>query len=277
MASSIIRVNPWVFLYVMRIQDEVDTISTKDGGIRIHAESAARAIEDAITAGVRIISISWTISDIAKADIEKYPEHEVKAVEALKEAIGKAKEAKILIFCSASDDIKKKGIDTLPYSHASNYVFRIGAADAYGWSDKQTEDQHTIDWFFPGNQVADDYNPRAVRLSELEYRDGSSVATALAAGLASLIMYLMNVMKEYYRADARNANKYSNYAKRFTDRQAMKVAFENISNMDPYYKDKKFLPVWDLFGKRAEKIQGDNRNPEANWEVLDELCTKLVV
>ncbi|ROV88757.1 hypothetical protein VMCG_10053 [Cytospora schulzeri] len=275
MASSIVRVNPWVFLYVMRIQDEVDVISRQDGGIRIRVESAARAIEDAIAAAVKIISISWTIRDLAHRDTKAYPEHEREGIKALKKAIDKAKEMNILMFCSASDDIHKKGIDTLPYSHASNYVFRIGAADAYGWSDRQTEDHNTIDWFFPGNQVADDFNPRSVRTDQLMYRDGSSVATALAAGLASLILYLVNVMKEHYRAEPKIANKYSEYADRLCQRNVMKKAFDNIIT-DDNYRDKKFLPVWDLFGKRADKILEDTRNKDAKWEILAELCTKLV-
>ncbi|KUI61305.1 hypothetical protein VP1G_08481 [Cytospora mali] len=256
MANSIVRVNPWVFLYVMRIQDEVDNGQRKDGSIRIHAQSAARAIEDAITAGVKIISISWTIRDLASQDSRLYPKHERDAIKSLKNAIENAKVAKVLLSCSASDDIQKKGIDTLPYCHASDYVFRIGAADAYGYSDKATDDHNTIHWFFPGNQVVDDFNPRLARPVELKHRDGSSVATALAAAMASLNMYLANVMKEHYRKDEKTPLKFTEY--------------------DENYKDRKFLNVWGLFGTRAGRIQGDTKNGELKWDTLAELCTKLV-
>lgn len=276
MANSIVRVNPWVFLYIMRIQDKVDMNSRKDISIRIHAESAARAIEDAIIAGVKIISMSWTIRNLAKQEPRTaHHEPESQAIEALRNAIDKAKKASILLFCSASDDIQKKGIDTLPYSQARDYAFRIGAADAYGWSDKATEDQNSIDWFFPGNQVADDFNPRSMRTGELKYRDGSSVATALAAGLASLIMYLANVLKAYNRKDTQTADRFSRYSEMLLHRDVMKKAFENIIT-DDKYKDKKFLPVWDLFGTRAEMILGKAKDAGMKLDVLGELCTKLV-
>lgn len=275
MANSIVRVNPWVSLYAMRIQDEDDIGPRNDISIRIHAGTAARAIEDAIIRKVDIISISWTIRNLANQDARAFHGHEAESIDALKKAIDNAKEQGILIFCSASDDIQKKGADTLPYSQARDYAFRIGAADAYGWSDKATEDQKTIDYFFPGNQVADDFNPRAVRTSELKYRDGSSVATALAAGLASLILYLTNVMRVYYRSDRRNDDRFARYSDLLRKRDGLKKAFENVVNTDDDYKDKKFLPVWGLFGTKAKEILDRGKDIAEKWEILDDLCTKL--
>lgn len=274
MANSIIRINPWVSLYAMRIQDDVDIGPRNDVSIRIHAGSAARAINDAIIRNVDIISISWTIRNMAAKDATAYHGQESEALESLKGAIDRAKERGILIFCSASDDITKKGAETLPYSQAREYIFRIGAADAYGWSDKATEDQRTIDYFLPGNQVADDFNPRTVRAEELKYRDGSSVATALAAGLASLILYLTNLMKAYYSTDPKNMSKFSRYGDLLRRRDGLKKGFENIIT-DDNYKDKRFLPVWDLFGSRAKEILDKSKDTGAMWDLLDELCTKL--
>lgn len=276
MANSIVRVNPWVFLYAMRIQDEIEVGPRNDASIRIHAGSAARAIKDAIIKKVDIISISWTIRNIVNQDGHNRPHqgHETEEVEALKKAIDKAKKAGILMFCSASDDVQKKGVDMLPYSQAGDSGFRIGAADAYGWSDRATEDHRTIDWFFPGNQVADDFNPRSMRGGELQYRDGSSVATALAAGLASLIIYMANLMKAYSTPGSKNAAKFSEYSSILRRKDAMRKAFDNIIT-DENYKDKKFLPVWDLFRTRAEKILEKTDDIVARWEVLDDLCRKL--
>lgn len=275
MANSIARVNPWVELYAMRIQDEVDVGPRNDISIRIHAGSAARAIEDAIIRKVDIISISWTIRNFVTQDARGVQGPEPEPVQQLKKAIDKAKKNGILLFCSASDDIQKRGLDTLPYSQAREYAFRIGAADAYGWSDKATEDQKTIDYFFPGKQVADDFNPRTMRTTELKYRDGSSVATALAAGLASLILYLTKMMQVYSRGDHQKENKFVRYSTLLRKRDGLKKAFENIVNMDDDYKDKKFLPVWDLFGAKASELEDQTKDVAAKWEILDELCTKL--
>lgn len=275
MANSIVRVNPWVFLYAMRIQDEVDFGPRNDASIRIHAGSAARAIEDAIIKKVDIISISWTIRNMASQDGHgrSLQGQEINEVRALKKAIDGARKAGILIFCSASDDVQKKGVDTLPYSQARDHAFRIGAADAYGWSDRVTEDHRTIDWFFPGSQVADDFNPRSARAGELQYRDGSSVATALAAGLASLIIYMASLMKAYARPGSKNAGKFSDIAGSLRRTDAMRKAFDNIIT-DENYKDKKFLPVWDLFRTGAKKML-EETDDVARWDVLEELCRKL--
>jgi hypothetical protein len=273
MANSIIRINPWVSLYAMRIQDEVNISSRNDVSIRIHAGSAAKAIEDAVILKVDIISISWTIQNITAQGATATHGEEVKAIEALKSAINNAKNQGILIFCSASDDVKKKGTDTLPYSEASDYIFRIGAADAYGWSDKATEDQRAIDYFLPGSQVVDDFNPRMVRTEELKYRDGSSVATALAAGLASIVLYMTSLMEVYYNNDFKNKTKFSKYGESLRRRDGLKKAFENIITDD--FRDKKFLPVWELFRSKADSILNKPMDLGQKWELLEELCTKL--
>lgn len=278
MANSITRVNPWVSLYIMRIQDEVDIGPRNEISLRIHAASAASAIEDAIIRKVSIISISWTIHNIAKMDESVHRDNEIKELNGLKEALAKAKNIGILIFCSASDDIQKRGLEMLPYSEVPGYAFRIGAADAFGWSDRATEDHKAIDWFFPGNQVADDRNPRAVRSSELEYRDGSSVATALAAGLASLILYLTNVIKAHYRSrgDEGNAARYAKFKKALENREGLRKAFGNIVTKDENYMDKKFLPVWTLFGAKAKLIESRGQDDwVTKWDDLAELCNSL--
>lgn len=274
MANSIIRINPWVSLYAMRIQDDGNIRPRNDGNVHIHAGSAARAIGDAIILEVDIISISWTIHDLATSDTKRSHGQDWDGIKALKAAIDNAKKKGILIFCSASDDIKKKGSDTLPYNQGRDYIFRIGAADAYGWSDKVTEDHETIDYFLPGNQVADDFNPRLVLAEELKYRDGSSVATALAAGLASLVLYLVNVMEIYHSGNTQNVNKMCRYRKDLRTRDGLKRAFENMI-IDKNDRGKKFLPVWDLFGSRAKHVLDTTKDMSTKWEALDELCTKL--
>lgn len=274
MANSIVRLNPWISIYAMRIQDDVNVGPRNDVTVRIHAGSAAKAIEDSIILKVDIISISWTIRNLANSDTGAFYGQEGDAVEALKTAINHAKDSGILIFCSASDDIKKKGADTLPYSQAKEYIFRIGAADAFGWSDKATEDQRTIDYFLPGNQVADEVNPRQLLKEELKYRDGSSVATALATGLASLLLYMVNLMKVYHSGNPQNLKKMSRYGELLRKRDGMKRAFDNIIT-DDNYKDKRFLPVWDLFGSRAKEILDKTKDVGTKWDLLDELCTKL--
>lgn len=57
MANMILRVNPWVDLYVIRLHCAVN----HNQGRTISAPSAAQAIKAAIDLKVKIISVSWTI------------------------------------------------------------------------------------------------------------------------------------------------------------------------------------------------------------------------
>lgn len=255
----------------MRIQDEQVRGSSAPGALRMYPESAAKAINSAIIRGVDIISMSWTIHKPANYPSDK----EDSSVKALKDAIDRAREKKILMFCSAVDDVAQTSTEWLPYSQAPYYIFRIGSAGAYGQREMNTEDQHKISWFFPGQQVAEATDPRSA--SALEYHDGSSVATALAAGLASLIIYLANLMQIRYDqridGEAGFSGDFTKYVNRLASRENMKKAFDSISGET--HHEKTFLPVWTRFGKAAESMSGKAVSEEKKWEYVKDLVLHL--
>lgn len=286
MANMILRINPWVSLWVMKLQDG----PSSDGGRTIFAESAARAIRGAIRRNVDIISMSWTVKQkiasmsastaspglASTAGNDAKTTFEANAIKMLESAIDAAVEAKILMFCSASDDIQAGGMDSLPYQRAPNYIFRIGAALALGQPDPRSEDKRSIDYFFPGNQVAEAWNPRSAET--VKYHDGSSVSTALAAGLASLIIYCTIIMRTYYKTsqNEENYNRFKEFVEALKDRDKMKRAFDNIESRQ--WEEKKYLPVWEVFGRVTEKINeavdGEKKLKQLNGLVMD-LCSKL--
>lgn len=269
MANSLVCLNPWISLHSMRIQD----LKVGPGdSVTVDADSAARAIEDAITLRVDIISISWIISILATTDRESSYNQKEDAIMALRAAINHAKDRGILIFCSAPDDIKNKDADTLPYSQAKGYIFRVGAPDFYSWDDIATEDQRTIDCLVPG-RVADEFDPRQPQNEVLRYDSGSSVATALAAGMASLILYMVNLTKIYYSDDPQNLERMSRYGDLLRSRDGMKRAFDNI-NTGNYYEER-VLVLWRMFESTAEKMD-NTKDVGTKWTLLDEFCTQLV-
>lgn len=289
MANMIVRINPWVSLDVMKIQDSITYIP--GGKTRtIYAESAARAIKGAIIRKADIISMSWTIRKLAKKSsgapntvqaigtgAEYKKSSEEVAMEALQKAIEQARSEKILMFCSAADDIQLLGRESLPFSAAQDCIFRIGAAMPKGQRDPTSEDVKSISYFFPGNQVAEARNPRSSK--PVEYHDGSSVSTALAAGLASLIMYCTNVVKTYYEAvkenDLKTRETITDWGLKLRSHKNMRTAFDNINYQD--YEDRKFLPVWKIFGEATERInnaEGEKKIDELETLVRD-LCHKL--
>lgn len=286
----ILRINPWVQLYSMKIQDGEDAVGRRT----IFPGSAANAIQGAIDLNASIISMSWSIRNkiqplvpipVLRTKSDSVVEEsgggvamarEGSPMKALEVAVEKATERGTLMFCSATDDIQNGAMDFLPYQKGQNYIFRIGAATAQGERDPHTEDEKNIDYFFPGNQVADAMNPRSER--QVKYHDGSSVSTALAAGLSSLIMYLARVMCAYHKHLGNNdrSNTFEELAGKLKVRNNMRQAFDNINNAE--WPNKKFLPVWGTFEERTKKIK-ETRNLDDKMRILEvlvvELCTKL--
>lgn len=178
MASQIHRIAPKANLCVLKLQDNYYAQTNKRN---ITIKSATEAILEAIRRKVHIISMSWTITPPFNET-----ETEQKDRKDLEAAITKASAANILMFCSASDEGAKQ-LDTLP-SKASGSVFKIGGADANGGLYERVGDIAAVDYTLPGHLVASDALADSAR-SKVQYSSGSSVATALAAGLAALILY----------------------------------------------------------------------------------------
>ncbi|KAI0198871.1 hypothetical protein F4808DRAFT_434753 [Astrocystis sublimbata] len=264
MANMIARVNPWVSLEVFRVHNK----RLRDGHRTIFAESAAKAIMGAIRRQVQVISISWTV------DGKSTREHS-DAIRQLEKAIDEAVKNNILIFCSASDEYGTNAKDTLPYKSAPTSMFRIGAALRYGQSAPDIEDKEKIDYFLPGMQVFEDSDPRESVLPKAH--DGSSISTALAAGLASLIMYCAAVMREYYTKATQEGG--TSAAKEFTEfvaalqsRHNMKQAFDNIGINKA---EDKYLEVWNRFESATKNIMDlakkSNGRQEDRVKMMEEL------
>ncbi|RSM00406.1 hypothetical protein CEP52_009156 [Fusarium oligoseptatum] len=278
MANMIVRINPWVSLYIMRIQEGPG----RDGNRVIYADSAARAIQGAVDLDVDIISISWTVrnkletgAQTAKDDKEKQT-MESMAVDNLDAAVGRAiHDDKILMFCSTSDDIQLSAMETLPYQRGQKSIFRIGAALPLGQRDHQSEDEDKIDFYLPGNRVAAALNPRSAGV--VKYHDGSSVSTALAAGLASLIMHCAHVAWQHVESKKLGGeNRFQGLREALRKRQNMHTAFTNIDVPD--WNKKKYLPVWKIFGPVAERMNAektDDKKLDELVKLVEELCYKI--
>ncbi|RSL85527.1 hypothetical protein CEP51_003277 [Fusarium floridanum] len=278
MANMIVRINPWVSLYIMRIQEG----PSRDGSRVIYADSAARAIDGAIDLDVDIISISWTVrkklekgAQTAGDDKEKQT-MESMAVRNLDAAVGRAIGVdKILMFCSTSDDIQLSAMETLPYQRGQKNIFRIGAALPLGQRDHQSEDEDKIDFYLPGNRVAAALNPRSAGV--VKYHDGSSVSTALAAGLASLIMHCAHVARRHVESKKLGGeNRFQGLREALRKRENMHKAFTNIHVPD--WNKEKYLPVWKIFGPVAERMNAektDDKKLDELVKLVDELCYRI--
>ncbi|KAK7409057.1 hypothetical protein QQX98_008761 [Neonectria punicea] len=248
MAKQIHLLCPRAQFYVLRLEDH-----PCEGGRQITARSAAQlqAIHAAVRKKVHIISMSWTIDPPEDENERRF----------LDSAILEAANADILMFCSASDKGAKQRA-TYP-AKATGKIFTIGAATASGTADQWVGNLSNISFTFPGSQVPLDDD------TALKGVTGSSVATALAAGLAALILYCVQVRlvlatdqeKHKTRRDFQALRKYDQMIRAFKD-----IGTTEASNY-------KFIEVWEVFGKKVE--ERDQYDQERWIELIAEVGTSL--
>ncbi|KAI0474244.1 hypothetical protein F4859DRAFT_521966 [Xylaria cf. heliscus] len=197
MAKSILRVCPNALIIPYRLK-------TVPGVTNLTPQpepgSAAKAIRQAIDDGVDIISMSWSIQLEAEGPYRQ-------GINELKKVVSKAKDAKKripLMFCAMRDDgIPGAKIEDLPATMEGCKTFRIGAADSTGQAWNKVSYSHVDKesmYLFPGVDIrdvlpseSDEHRPDTDKVQkELTDKNGftgSSIATALAAGLAALLLH----------------------------------------------------------------------------------------
>ena len=192
----------------------------------------------AVEEGVDIICMSWAI--------DKEDDDDDKRVQPLDEAIREAAK-NTLLFCANPDkganDTKN---ETYPRLMDQTRTFCIGAGSEDGkkWH-RIHDDDHSCDFIFPGVgldiQVENNFprdgpnRSRAGPPVEWQKFDGSSLACALAARLAAMILHCGSA------SGARNNAKDKRRVLKSHD--GMRKAFNHIS------KEKKWLPVRNFFGQ----------------------------
>ncbi|PTB38219.1 hypothetical protein M441DRAFT_71677 [Trichoderma asperellum CBS 433.97] len=156
--ANLCAMDPFCELYVARVAE---------GKYGITPDRAARAIEWALEKEVDIISMSIALLNRGKDDLEHW--------------VSKAKEKGVIIVCSTQDEGTR-----LPTSYPAYWKpgLVISACDEYGRLLRDIDEQQ-YDYRIQGQNVAAGVIPFVESSDSLT---GSSVSTALAAGLSSLIL-----------------------------------------------------------------------------------------
>ncbi|KAK8253643.1 hypothetical protein IWZ00DRAFT_487058 [Phyllosticta capitalensis] len=230
MANQICRVCPKVQLHMFRLDEHL----SEQGKRQITAKSAVQAVRAAIDMGVDIISMSWTIETT-----EENKDH----IEQLKEVLRVAAGKNILLFCACPD----QGADSTPtYPAASEMCSRIGAAKASGEANQWVR-AACFDFLFPGDKVIRDREFDGQQ-SKCRLLTGSSVATALAAGLGALVLYCVRFAVQHAMINNTQGEHVTTAdLDRLKTRQGMADAFQAIGTTSARY-----LEVWDVFGQAAK-------------------------
>ncbi|RSL79987.1 hypothetical protein CEP51_006902 [Fusarium floridanum] len=226
MAQLICRMCPDARLYIARLE-ELQTL--KGTGRRFTATSAAKAVKWATDCGVDIISMSWTIQTAAPNSPE---------IEELRAAISSASQQNIIMFCSASDQGSHNTEASFPGNW--NLCLRVGGATFTGEKLMWVED--SVDFWFPGHSAPLRSSDAKSTVSE----SGSSVATAMASGLAGVLIYCARLLG-------------GSHEESFKKQDDIQKAFKAMSTGN----ERKFPRTEEILSKKfKEKIKA--RNPRGS-------------
>ncbi|KAH8654473.1 hypothetical protein BGZ60DRAFT_532842 [Tricladium varicosporioides] len=264
MASLICRVCPNAQLFVVKLDDYMGENSKR----QITAKSAAKAVRAAVDKKVHIISMSWTIERTA---------HNAEDIQDLESSIEAAARAGILMFCAANDQGIARDNSFPAACGGTKHLFKIGAAEASGAVWKWVGDPADVDFIFPGHNVVKD-RPNDVQsaLERCKTLTGSSVATAIASGLAALILYCVQLGALNTQAQAQQSGLGANSVtmadfKAIKGYERMKEAFLAIGTSQA--SGNKYIEVWDVFGPAAKKAERVGR--EGRIEIVTEVAGRL--
>ncbi|KAI1061433.1 hypothetical protein LB507_011276 [Fusarium sp. FIESC RH6] len=236
MARMILRVCPMAEIYPIRLK----TYSDPNGNFTINADYAARAIQAALDKQADIISMSWTLPMASRTGEDPLKTN-------LHNVLQKAISRNVLMFCSAPDKGKFTGAD-YPSAPFPKKFFRIGAANSDGTVFNWTPDD--ITFILPGVHVnQDQIRSKSTQGKGMTEHTGSSVATALGAGLAAMILYCLKASILRIKIANRNQNVIpaipTERLKDIMKRDAMKGAFESLGSQT----SNKFIQVWEELDK----------------------------
>lgn len=131
--------------------------------------------------------MSWTVDP---------PEGRVKAM--FSKALDRAISNNVIMFCSAKDaGHSNQESKHWPTDHRRDYVIKVGAAQPSGLPYDWAGPLDNLDFILPGVEVVATHRsntpPGAIKLLSDRPKTGSSVATALGAGLAATVLYCFHI------------------------------------------------------------------------------------
>ncbi|KAI0968531.1 hypothetical protein F4678DRAFT_192806 [Xylaria arbuscula] len=270
MANMMVRVCPFVKIASYRL----DTRPGEDNRVHFTAKSAADALEYAVKQDFDIISISWTVREETGPN-----EDNSEYIARIKKALRQAAETKV-VFCSAPDtgEMSRDELSSyVPVGSGVQGLFRIGAAKADNTPWPQAGDHNIIDYVLPGHDVREKQGHK-VNQNDNSLNSGSSIATALAAGLAALMIHIvrMAVIHTYelrqQTSNEANILKLSSL-KTIKSPPAMRKYFDSKAG------DKMYVHVWGDFNKKGMELKAANESEDSEvrkWKIIGEMARNLV-
>ncbi|KAF5977372.1 intracellular serine protease [Fusarium bulbicola] len=184
---------------------------------------------------VDIISMSWT----TKMD-------DPELAKAVQEAANPAKGRPTLMFCSTADE-GMYSEDTWPVKY--EHVVKVSATDKWGHRTNKTHGPEDVDVMIPGENIEAD---APIYMGQtLPTVSGSSVATALAAGIASLALMMIEKYNQVSERDMES----------FYTRAGIKKVFKKMD------AEKGGIQLFKLFPKETINSMDTDDRMKTNWKI----------
>lgn len=188
--------------------------------------------------------MSWTIKETA--DNQKWADE-------LKTAIENAAKQGITLFCASDDQGMYEHAMALPASTPTTLIKKIGSCDENG-NKSHFVNARNVDYLFPGEKLDE-------VLHDWKGTDkGSSASTALASGLAALILWCSE-RNGYKKADFENSRMIGLFDKLKVDQKSDSASLVDVTGLlnESRATDS---PVKTLIELAREKISDDLRKLE---------------
>lgn len=221
--------------------------------------------------------MSWTIP---------IPEPDTEARRLLDAVLERACRQKVLMFCSSPDQLS--ATSHYPSAFRRERFFLIGAAhddgSAFGHAGKGN------DFIFPGVNISTSAGGSlpaylADKTASTKESTGSSIATALAAGLAAMVTYcfkasaLAVVSRRFllqqggsdYAATAASELVKPGDVDRMAEHEVLRSAFTRIGRME----NGQFIQVWDRFGPASRELEAETSYETKLTHIMN-LCSNLI-
>ena len=206
-----------------------------------------------------------------------------KDVDRLLVALGKVVKEK-LVFCSGPDVGSISGDELHSYypvghSDSAPFMFRIGAAKADGRPWSKVGDQNIVDYTLPGHKVRGVFD-EDLEIKPGSFETGSYIATALAAGLAALMIHIVRmaaIRHELGRQEPDDGSRINVAAlKAIKSREKIRELFQDMAR----HSLGTYVHVWPRFGGKVEELENVNDDAAdpvaARWKILTQLARDII-
>lgn len=179
--------------------------------------NGTQAVNWAVSWDVQIISMSWTIKE--------KPEN-AQGAENLRAAIEAAGKAGVVLFCSSDDKGMYEQAVALPASSQTTMIKKVGSCNENG-NMSEFVNPDNVDYLLPGEKLDEVISDGAVTKTD----KGSSASTALASGLAALVLWCSELYG-YDKSDFKNERMYALFDKlKMESKSATAASLVNVTGL----------------------------------------------